>query len=65
MPKDPNAPLDVAIHLEGRWPMRGLVEGGNRGRRERFVGWLALLAALERIFNTGAQTPPPDNTSEL
>ena len=64
MPRDPNPPLDVAIHLEGRRPMRGLVEGGNRGRGERFVGWLALLAALERIFNTGARTPSSDNTLE-
>ena len=38
--------------------MRGLVEGGPRGRRERFVGWLALLAALERLFNDVPQARP-------
>lgn len=31
--------------------MRGLVEGADGLRRERFVGWLALLAALERLVN--------------
>ena len=53
----PTSPLPslVAIHVESRDPMRGSVEGGL-GRREGFVGWLALLAALERVFaeSTGA-----------
>lgn len=38
--------------------MRGLVEGGPDGGRERFVGWLALLAALERLFNESAVARP-------
>ena len=42
---------EIAIHLEGRDPMRGQVEAGTGGRREGFVGWLALLAALERLIN--------------
>ena len=44
-------PAEIAIRLEGRNPMRGRVETGAGERPERFVGWLSLLAALERLIN--------------
>ena len=51
-------PSLVAIHVESRDPMRGSVEGGL-GRSEGFVGWLALLAALERVFGESPGALPP------
>jgi hypothetical protein len=49
VPRNQTAIDDVAIHLESRQPMCGSLQVGS-GRRVKFVGWLALMAALDRIF---------------